>query len=58
MAKGATPARIPVKVLTSCLGAGRTTLLKRLFCEDHGRRYAAWLMDSFAVSEGFVCDCG
>ena len=36
----ATPAKIPVTVLTGYLGAGKTTLLNRILSEPHGKKYA------------------
>jgi G3E family GTPase len=36
----ATPAQIPVTVLTGYLGSGKTTLLNRILQENHGKRYA------------------
>jgi G3E family GTPase len=36
----ASPAQIPVTVLTGYLGAGKTTLLNRILSENHGRKYA------------------
>jgi hypothetical protein len=39
-AAGATPAPIPVTVLTGYLGAGKTTLLNRILSENHGKKYA------------------
>ena len=36
----ATPAQIPVTVLTGYLGSGKTTLLNRILSENHGKRYA------------------
>jgi G3E family GTPase len=39
-AAAATPAKIPVTVLTGYLGAGKTTLLNRILSEPHGKKYA------------------
>ena len=36
----ASPAKIPVTVLTGYLGAGKTTLLNRILSEPHGKKYA------------------
>jgi G3E family GTPase len=36
----ATPAKIPVTVLTGYLGAGKTTLLNRILSEPHGKKFA------------------
>jgi G3E family GTPase len=40
MTTPATPAKIPVTVLTGYLGAGKTTLLNRILSEPHGKKYA------------------
>jgi G3E family GTPase len=39
-ATSATPAKIPVTVLTGYLGAGKTTLLNRILSEPHGKKFA------------------
>src|SRR5512143_2051172 len=39
-ASPASPAKIPVTVLTGYLGAGKTTLLNRILSEPHGKKYA------------------
>ena len=36
----ASPAKIPVTVLTGYLGAGKTTLLNRILSEPHGKKFA------------------
>ncbi len=40
MTTPASPAKIPVTVLTGYLGAGKTTLLNRILSEPHGKKYA------------------
>ena len=40
MSTPASPAKIPVTVLTGYLGAGKTTLLNRILSEPHGKKYA------------------
>jgi G3E family GTPase len=40
MSTPATPAKIPVTVLTGYLGAGKTTLLNRILSEPHGKKFA------------------
>ncbi len=40
MSTSASPAKIPVTVLTGYLGAGKTTLLNRILSEPHGKKYA------------------
>jgi G3E family GTPase len=40
MTAPASPAKIPVTVLTGYLGAGKTTLLNRILSEPHGKKYA------------------
>jgi len=39
-AQPASPAKIPVTVLTGYLGAGKTTLLNRILSEPHGKKFA------------------
>jgi G3E family GTPase len=40
MTTPASPAKIPVTVLTGYLGAGKTTLLNRILSEPHGKKFA------------------